>query len=488
MGRASSAHLIGIGGAGMRSLAQVLLQKGWRLSGSDAAISCDDPLAGAGVHICAGHNAENLQDGVEVVVRSSAIPDDNPEILRAVELQIPVVNYAEMLGLLMQGRRGLAVAGTHGKSSTTAMAAEIFMAAGCDPTFVYGASPIGDGEGGRAGDGQIVLVEACEYRRNFLHLSPHDAVILNVEPDHFDCYPDRESLEDAFCQFAALLPPEGTLLVPWGDGVGWDKIALRAPAHRSVAMMGLRSQARWSHPTIQTFGLANQSDWRAANLQSNRGRYSFNLHHRNLHLARINLAVYGRHNVLNALAAAAMSSINGCPSEAIAAGLANFRGLRRRMECIYHANDLAIWDDYAHHPTEISATLAAIREISPDSRVWCLFQPHQVSRTARLLDELALSLQNAERVLIADIFRAREGPPKAGEATAADLAARTRAAGQDVFGSHAPADIEQYLKSHLAPGDVLVVMGAGDIGKVAHGLMDWFSLTAGVCNAVVERI
>ncbi len=228
MARAQTAHLVGVGGAGMRSLAHVLLQKGWRLSGSDEAIRCDDPLASDGVRLFAGHAAENLYDGVEVVIRSSAIPDDNPEILRAAELQIPIVSYAEMLGLLMRGRRGLAVAGTHGKSTTTAMAAEIFMAAGCDPTFIYGASPCSGGEGGHAGNGPVVLVEACEYRRNFLHLRPHDAVILNVEPDHFDCYPTRDSLEAAFCQFAALLPPEGALIVPWGIDTWWASAVARS--------------------------------------------------------------------------------------------------------------------------------------------------------------------------------------------------------------------------------------------------------------------
>ena len=497
---ARSAHLVGIAGAGMRSLAHVFLQKGWRLSGSDVAIRCDDPLAEAGVHVFAGHAAENVCDRVEFVIHSSAVSNDNPELLRAAELQIPIVSYAEMLGLLMQGRRGIAVAGTHGKSTTTAMAAEIFMAAGCDPTFIYGASPIGGGEGGRAGEGEIVLVEACEYRRNFLHLRPHDAVILNIDHDHLDCYPTRESLEEAFCQFAALLPREGTFIVPREDcselGSPLPTMLRTVPGEGQGVRVGdiestERSPEQCEHPSprpspggrggpsrccrVETFGLSEQADWHAANVESNHGRYRFDLLHRGRRLARIALAVYGRHNVFNALAAAALASINGCPAKAVAAGLANFRGLRRRLECIYRAGGLSIWDDYAHHSTEIVATLAAIREIAPDARLWCLFQPHQASRTARLLDELALSLQNAERVLIADIFRAREGPPRPGEVTAADLAARTRAAGQEVFGSHALADIVDHLKTHLAPGDVLVVIGAGDIGKVAHGLVDWFS-------------
>jgi UDP-N-acetylmuramate--alanine ligase len=442
----------------MRSLVRVLLQKCWGLSGSDVAVHCDDPLARSGVRILAGHAAENVGADVGLLVYSSAIPNDNPELSRAAELAVPIVSYAEMLGLLMQGRRGIAVAGTHGKSTTTAMAAEIFMAAGRDPTYVYGAVPVGGGEGGRAGDGPIVLVEACEYQQNYLKLRPHDAAILNVEPDHFDCYPNREELEGAFCRFVELLPPEGTMIVP-NEGFEWWACA------RSAIL---------SHPTIETFGLSERADWHATYVQSDRGRYCFDLMYRGDRLACIELAVYGKHNVLNALAAAALASINGCAADAIVAGLANFRGLKRRLECIYDAGGFAIWDDYAHHPTEISTTLATIREISPHSRIFCVFQPHQASRTARLLDELALSLQNAERVLIAEIFRAREGQPQRGEVTAADLAARTRAAGQEVFGSHALPDIQDYLQKQLAPGDVLVVMGAGDIGRIGYGLVEWF--------------
>jgi len=427
------------------------------------AIRCGDPLTRSGVHVFAGHAAENVHAEVDLVIHSSAIAADNPELLRAAELGIPIVSYAEMLGLLMEGRRGLAVAGTHGKSTTTAMTAEILMAAGCDPTFIYGASPCGGGEGGRAGNGPIVLVEACEYRENFLRLRPHDAVILNVEHDHFDFYPTREALDDAFRCFAVLLPPKGTLIVPSGCcGADFQSAELLAGWKPTLLCR------------IETFGPCDHADWCAVNVQSDRGRYSFDLMHHDCRLGRVELAVFGRHNFLNALAAAALATVNGCPAEAILAGLANFRGLRRRLECVFEADGLAIWDDYAHHPTEISTTLATIREISPHSRIWCLFQPHQASRTACLLDELALSLQNAERVLIADIFRAREGPPKAGEVTAADLAARTRALGQEVFGSHALTDIQHYLQTHLTPGDVLVVIGAGDIGRISDGLVDWF--------------
>ncbi len=469
----------------MRALARVLLEKGWRLSGSDPAITMDDPLLKAGVCCFSAHAAQQLSGDVECVIHSSAISAANPELRRAIELRIPVHSYAEMLGQLMQGRHGLAVAGTHGKSTATAMAAEILVAAGCDPTVIYGAAPRGGNDGGRAGKGHAVLVEACEFRRNFLHLRPHDAVILNIETDHFDCYDSREALESAFDHFAALLPADGRLIVPFGDATG-------APGHRGTGAPACGSRvAATAACRIETFGQDELADWVAAGIQSQRGRYGFDLIHHGRTLGRVELSVLGRHNVFNALAAAALvadchvpppektnagrSNCSLLPAPcSLIAGLSQFRGLRRRLEPLGTAGGVSFWDDYAHHPSEISTTLQTIREVEPDARVCCLFQPHQALRTARLLDELALSLQNAERVLIADIFRAREGPPQPGEITAADLAARTKALGQDVPGLHAPVDIQQFLQTQLTPGDVLVVMGAGDIGRIGYGLMDWF--------------
>lgn len=234
-GQARRAHLVGIGGSGMRALARVLLEKGWRLSGSDLAMGGDDPLAKAGIGCFSGHVADQVGADVECVIYSSAISAANPELRRAAERGIPTLTYAQMLGLLMQGHRGLAVAGTHGKSTTTAMAAEILVAAGCDPTVIYGAAPRDGHDGGRTGKGNAVLVEACEFRRNFLHLCPRDAVILNIEPDHFDCYDSPEALESAFARFAALLPADGRLIVPWGD----------AAVRRVSATIGCR---------IETFG------------------------------------------------------------------------------------------------------------------------------------------------------------------------------------------------------------------------------------------
>jgi UDP-N-acetylmuramate--alanine ligase len=355
----------------------------------------------------------------------------------------------------MQERWGLAVAGTHGKSTTAAMAAEILVAAGCDPTVIYGAAPLGGGEGGRSGNGTILLVEGCEFQRNFLHLCPREAVILNIEPDHFDCYDSQAALESAFGRFAAQLPHDGRLIVPWGD----------ATVRRAADAAGCR---------VETFGCDVDADWSAGDLRSERGRYGFELLQQGRLLGRVELSVYGRHNVMNALAAAALAARSGVTAGSMTAGLSRFRGLRRRLESLGTAGGVLFWDDYAHHPTEVSATLQALREAVPAAQLFCLFPPHQSLRTERLLDELARSLQNAERVLIADIYRAREAAPRPGEVTAADLAARTRLLGQDVPGLHAPLDIQKYLQTHLTSGDLLVVMGAGDIGRIGYGLLEWF--------------
>jgi UDP-N-acetylmuramate--alanine ligase len=450
----SHAHLVGIGGAGMGALADVLLDQGWSLSGSDLA-QPSPYLVSRGVRCYAGHAEDQLPPHADVVIYSSAIPPENVELSQAAQCGIPAVSYAEMLGHLMQGKRGLAVAGTHGKSTTVAMAAHILFAAARDPTVVAGGTPLGAHSGGRAGAGDLVLVEACEYKANFLHLRPHDAAILGIEPDHFDCYDTRESLECAFAQFADLLPPDGTLTVPYACHVS-----------RRIA-------AARKGPS-ETFGLDVQADWSAKNVICERGYYGFDLLQRGRALGRVRLQVAGMHNVQNALAAASLAGGCGVSAAEIVAGLSDFRGLHRRLEVHGNWGGVLFLDDYAHHPTEVSAALAAVRAMAPGRRIWCVFQPHQASRTARLLDELASSLQNADKVLVAEIFRAREGPARPGEVAAEDLARQVRAGGTKVPGHHRLDDIERFLTIQLTAGDVLVTMGAGDIGRIGYGLMDRF--------------
>ena len=495
-GRPGRAHLVGIGGAGMRSLAEVLLGWGWRISGSDVSPGPVQFPVQAGVQVYQGHAAAQVAPETDLVIHSDAVPADNPELVRAEEMHIPVQSYFQTLGKLMLDRQGIAVAGTHGKSTTTAMLALLLIEAGHDPTVVFGAAPLGKQGGGRAGQGPLLVVEACEYRANFLHLSPRQAVILAVEPDHFDCYGSPGQLHDAFACFARRIPEGGLLVTPYDcrvldESLGkadvipkaacndtspkrkpaaqpGPSLALRASVDRPAGLTGQTGCRR------ETFGFQATADWSALNLDSRRGRYAFDLVHRGRKLARVRLRIPGKHNVANALAAAALALENGVGLEAMVRGLERFAGLRRRLEWLGCWRGVTLLDDYAHHPTEISATLRAVRQMYPGRRIWCVFQPHQASRTAHLLDELAASLQNADRVFVAEIFRAREPSHQPGEVTAADLAQRIRLPDSEVPRAHGTDLIFRLLGTRLAPGDVLITMGAGDIGKLNHAFVDRF--------------
>jgi UDP-N-acetylmuramate--alanine ligase len=446
-GKPRRAHLVGIAGSGMSSLARLLLDWGWTLSGSDCALAGAADLATRGVDLHEGHSRRYLPDEVDLVVRSDAIEADNPELSIAAARGIPVHSYFEMLASLGLGRRTLAVAGTHGKSTTTAMAAEIFVRAGLDPTAIYGATPIGRQSGARAGGSRWMLVEACEYRANFLKLRPETAVVLGIEPDHLDYYGSREALQAAFARFVALAPAGGLVLARH------ECAATRAVTAHAVAR-------------VETFGLDPGAAWVAGNLRGCAGRYAFELVRHGKCLGTIRLQVPGRHQVLNALAAAALALEHQAAMADVVAALEAFRGLRRRLEVRGVWRGVDLLDDYAHHPTEVAATLTTIREMYPQRRVWCVFQPHQASRTAYFLDEFATALQNTDKLIVAEIFRAREPPPRPGEVTAALLAAKAAARGVEVLGEHEAQAIVGRLRERLTAGDVLVTIGAGDIGKI----------------------
>ncbi len=446
--RSRRAHLVGIGGSGMRSLADVLDAGGWQISGSD---SNGEALVGSRFKVRHGHRADAVTPGVDLVVYSDAVPQANPELGRARDLGVATYSYPQMLGRLMESRLGVAVAGTHGKSTTTAMAAEIMAAAGLDPTVVCGAAPIGKDSGGHLGRGRWMVAEACEYRANFRHLEPRIAAILGIEADHFDCFAAPAELEEAFARFARAVPADGLIIAR-------DDCAATRRAIRDIRC------------TSESFGVAATATWRASELGERRGLYSMSIRCRQRLVCDVKLRVPGRHNVSNALAAAALASHCGATGSAIRTGLERFAGLHRRLELVGEHNDIAILDDYAHHPTEVAAALAAVRQMYPARRVWCVFQPHQASRTRHLLDEFAHSLQNADKVVIAEIFRAREQGVRVGEIGAAALAARAAALGADVVELARAAEIRDHLKQSLRSGDVLVTMGAGDIGNVAYEL------------------
>jgi UDP-N-acetylmuramate--alanine ligase len=536
--RPRRAHLVGIAGNGMRALADVLAGWGWMLSGSDLDIDgysrrngpkrtdavvgkalCEiagsSPITSSvpvpGVRLFAGHAAEHLSPQTELVVYSDAVPAANPELRRAAELGIPTLSYFQMLGRLGIGRRTVAVAGTHGKSTVTAMLAHLLILAGLDPTVVCGATPIGATSGGRAGGegagaggqgaeirGQgpgclppsaflqspslqisqspnpLLIVEACEYRANFLHLRPRQAAITGIELDHFDCYDSIEQLEAAFRRFAESIPGDG-LLIARHDCESTQRVV--AGLICRTESFGFSPQADWSAnvhsagvpPALQKpheiLALDNAGETSALRLE----KTCFEIRRFGRRLCEIELPMPGRHNVLNAVAAAALAYAGGVSAEQISQGLRSFPGLHRRLEVLRPWRGVTLIDDYAHHPTEVTAALAAIRCMAPAARVWCVFQPHQASRTARLLDRFAVALQNADKLLVADIFRAREGDPRPGEITAADLARRAAHLGVEVLPTHSAREIVETLKTQLAPGDVLVTLGAGDTWKLRPG-------------------
>ena len=440
-------HLVGIGGVGMKALAKVLDEAGWEISGSDISCSLSLPTHWQAKR---GHHVGHLLPPADIVVHSPAVESGNVELAAARRFGIPVVSLPQMLGRLMADRTGIAVAGTHGKSSTAAMTASILHAAGLDPTVIVGA------DCSRYGNGPHVLVEACEYRSSFLHLRPKVAAILNIEPDHFDYFKSAEHLEHEFARFVDLLPADGVLIA---------RADCKA-THRVVRGCAAR---------VVSFGLGNGSQWQANLVAADRGRHRFELRVHGRLKCVVHLQAPGLHNVLNALAAAALAGQLGVEWAEIRQGLENFSGLRRRLETIGTAGDLTVIDDYAHHPTEITAALAAVRAMHPGKRICCVFEPHQASRTKSLLDELAASLQNADTLAVADIYRAREPAWQPGEITATDLAARARQWGACVASVHNMNEIEDWLveswqRGSLPKDSVIVTLGAGHIGSVAHGV------------------
>lgn len=447
-------HFVGILGSGMRSLAELMHQEGWKISGSDLQAGSPDGLLAGKIPTIQGHHAKNVPHDAKLIIRSAAAPDTNPEIVEAHRLGIPVVSYFEMLGRMMRTKKGIGVAGSHGKSTTTAMLGHIFETAGVDPTVIGGGVPLGRPTGGRGGEGPLMVAEACEYRSHFLHLPCRDAILLGIEHDHFDSFQSLGDLEMAFAQFVRSIPKEGLLI-----------------ARHTCRSTNRVLNAALCH--VETFGMNHQADWSGHLISEHEGRYTIEIKHRQASFCRLTLRVPGRHNIFNATAAAAMAWHQGVSPVTIVRALESFSGIQRRLEYVGKRDRVILLDDYAHHPTEVSATLTAVRRMYPDRKVCCIFQPHQALRTARLLDEFAKSLQNVDQLIIADIFHARQEKILTG-ITAADLAARTRRTGLPVADFHEIDQIAERWSDLVEPGMILITMGAGDIRRVTDGILNGF--------------
>ena len=447
----SSAHLVGICGAGMKALSEMLTGLGWSVSGSDLVgpTTTIRAMRQRGLRVHRGHHDRFVPRGVDVVVHSPAVGRDNPEIQLAERLKIPVLSYSEMLGRLMQSRVGVSIAGTHGKSTTTAMVASVLADSGLSPSAVFGAELSGRDVGGWAGDGDLFVVEGCEYRRSFLDFSPRYACILGIEPDHFDYFADLDDTVDAFAEFASQVAADGLLLVNRDCAA-----AMKAGTHARAQVVTLSQQG--------------EADWWAADMRNTRWGTRFRVFRHSDFFAEIELPLPGRHNVANALAAIAMSYHVGASAECIRDSLWNFAGVRRRFEHIGSWRGMTLIDDYAHHPTAVRATIRTAREQFGRRRIWCAFQPHQVSRTKTLMLDFAESFEQADEVLIAPTFAARETIADEHETTSGELALRIAAGGQKARFCHSLDQIVTTLDDEARPGDVLITMGAGDIDQVHH--------------------
>jgi UDP-N-acetylmuramate--alanine ligase len=443
-----SVHLVGIGGAGMSALARVLLARGARVSGSDIKESrAVAALRALGARIALGHNAKNL-DGSRTVVVSSAIPPANAEVKAAREQGLPILQRAQVLALLMREQRGVAIAGTHGKTTTTSMIAMVLRHAGLDPTFLIGGDLNEVGTNAHAGEGEWLVAEADESDGSLLWLAPEIAVVGNIEEDHLDHYRDETEIRETFVAFLANLPAASGTAVLGTDDEGVRAIAPRVDRR------------------IVSFGLAEDADWSATIVERGLSGQRVAVRHGGEEAGEFVLGVPGEHNVRNALATFAVADLVGVPFATVAEEIASFAGVQRRFQIRGSAGGVTFVDDYAHHPTEVRATLAAARE-QGWARIVAVFQPHRYSRTLHLGRQLGAALSAADRVVVTDVYGAGEQPiPGVSGRSVLDgvLAARPRA---HVAYLPKPDDVASFLAARAEPGDLVLTIGAGDVTMLA---------------------
>lgn len=451
-------HLIGIGGSGISAIAQVLLGRGFVVSGSDQqANAVTAALQTGGATVFVGHAASNIQ-GAQVVVISSAIPEDNPELLAAREANIPVMKRSDFLGYLMADRIGIAVAGTHGKTTTTGMLAHILLEADLDPTVIVGGVLPSLGSNGRFGEGDYFVVEADEYDYMFLGLKPEVAIILNIEHDHPDIFPSEDAYRAAFAQFARLLPEGGHLVACATDPE-------TAVLLKNLNLPGIQTSTYAISPGE---GKQPKADYLALDLRPNQlGGTDFLVETEGQMMGLARLRIPGTHNVLNALAAIIVATDLGIDFNAIRAALGSFSGVSRRFELIGEVASVTIIDDYAHHPTEIEVTLKAARQRYPGRRIWAVWQPHTFSRTKLLLDKFATCFADADRVVALDIYKSRE-KDSLGLDTAVVLEVMNHPSAVHIPNLD---DAAKYILDRVRPHDVVLTLGAGDSNKVAQQVL-----------------
>lgn len=451
-GNIEKIHFVGIGGIGMSGIAEVLLNLGYKVSGSDLRESdTTERLRGLGGQIYIGHAAENLTN-VDVVVTSTAVQTDNPEVIEARRRMVPVIPRAEMLAELMRMKYGIAIAGTHGKTTTTSMVATVLTHAGIDPTIVIGGKLNTLGSNAKLGKGDFLVAEADESDGSFLKLSPSIAVVTNIDADHLDFYTGGlEEIKDTFVEFINKIPFYGLAILCLED--------------RNIAECIPRIRKRF-----MTYGLSSQADLRATHVKLDGFNTSFTAHYKGYRLGDISFSMPGAHNVLNALACTAVALELDVPFDKIREGFAQFGGVGRRFTVKGEKNGIMVVDDYGHHPAEIRATLAAARNGWPERRLVVAFQPHRYSRTKELFNEFVTCFYDADLLVLTDIYAASEQPIPG--VSAERLAEEIRRHGQrDVTYIPDRLALPKHLLSVVKDGDIVITLGAGNIWQAGDELV-----------------
>lgn len=447
-------HCIGIGGIGLSAVAEILMARGYDISGSDMKESdMTAKLARDGARIHIGHNAENVE-GKDLVIYSSAISMENPELARATELGIPTVTRAQALGALMEEYdSSIAISGTHGKTTTTSMVSLILKNAQKEPTILVGGNLPEINGNVYVGQNDYFVTEACEYMDSFLNLKPKIEIILNIDSDHLDYFKDVDHIARSFDKFAKLVPENGAV------------IAYDANPFVKSVISGL--------PNAITFGLSESCDYYASDINfDNDGMPQFKVNHGGKVLGQIELAVPGEHNILNALAAFACCHIQGVAVEDIIKTLDGYTGTHRRFDLLGETSTgIRIVDDYAHHPTEIKATLAAVRNMKHNT-LWCLFQPHTYTRTMALLDDFATAFDEADKVVLAEIYAARETNIHKISSKTLMNKIKEHDVNKDVYFFEDFEEIASFVYNNAQEGDLVITMGAGDIYKVGEMILE----------------
>jgi len=446
-------HFIGIGGCGMSGLARMLLDSGAVVSGSEPKPNAQTlDLAKRGVKISRDQMGELLGREIDLVVRTAAVKDNNPEYQASNKYGLESIKYAELLGQVMQERLGVAIAGTHGKSTTTAMTAYALLKCGADPSFVVGGTVPQLGGGSRSGKGRAFVAEACEFDRSFHNLRPRVAVITNIEEDHLDCYKDIHEIVESFRTFARIVPHDGLILAN-----GTDHRVLKAIA-------GLVTP-------VQTVAVNQPADWSTTVTGIENGCFRGDIRFKGELVGKLRLSVAGDHNLFDATMAVAACAACGVHPGKAAEALSDFTGVDRRMTEMGTYRGATVVDDYGHHPTEIRTTLTAIRQKYSPKRLFCVFQPHQHSRTRFLLEDFAASFSAADQTIVADIYFVRDSEAERQRVTAADLVERINRHGEKAI--HLPRfeQIVEHLRTELHEGDLLVTMGAGNVWEIGRDLV-----------------